>query len=221
MSIDSHIRAYIVGFILSLIFTAIPYYLVVTQMVTGNLLLGTILTFAVLQMLVQIIFFLHLGRNPKMYWQIGFFVATVFAILVVTVGSVIIMSHLHGNMTPKDVTNKVANSEGVHQLSGEQVGTCPGGTGETHKVVLENNTATPGHTDAKLCDTLMIINLDDAERQINFGVHDKHVSYAGETGKSIRPGRNMILTLTEPGTYRFHDHLLDEISGTFTVTPTD
>lgn len=219
MSKDPRIKAYVTGFILSLVFTAIPYYLMVTHAVKGSWLVGTILVFAILQMLVQIIFFLHLGRDPKLYWQVGFFVATVGAVFVVVVGSIWIMGHLHHNMTPKDLTDKVANGEAVHELHGEQVGTCPGGTGVIHKVVLENNVATPRYVDAKLCDTLMIINLDNAERQINFGAHDKHVDYAGEMGKSLRPGRNMILTLTETGTYRFHDHLLDEISGDFTVTP--
>lgn len=219
MSKDSYIKSYIIGFILSLVFTAIPYYLVVNQTVKGNLLLATILGFAVLQMLVQIIFFLHLGRNPKMRWQIGFFAATVFAILVVVLGSVTIISHLHANLTPQNVTDKAANSEAIHEIHGAQVGTCPGGTGEVHRIELKHNTANPSHTDAKLCDTIIIINADSAARDIEFGVHAKHETYAGEMGKSISPGRNMALTLTELGTYKFHDHFLDAISGDFTVAP--
>jgi len=219
MSKDSHIKAYIIGFILSLVFTAIPYYLVVTQAIKGNVLLGAILGFAMAQMLIQIIFFLHLGRNPKLYWQLGFFVATFGAVLVVVAGSLVIISHLHHNMMPKDLTDKIASEEAVHEIHGEAVGTCPGGTGKVYMINLKNDAASPRHTDAKLCDTIIIYNADSEARDIEFGIHEKHETYAGESGTTLRPGRNMVLTLTELGTHKFHDHLLDDITGDFTVTP--
>jgi len=219
MSKDSHIKAYITGFILSLVFTVIPYYLVATQTVKGNGLLATILGFAVLQMLVQIIFFLHLGRNPKLRWQIGFFVATVFAILVVVIGSMVIISHLHANMAPKDVTDEVANDEGVHELSGQQVGTCPGGTGVIHIIKLKGDSADPAHTDAKICDTIIIYNADGATHDIEFGTRARPETYAGETGQSISPGQNVVITATEPGAHTFHDQAFDKLSGDFTVAP--
>ena len=64
------ITSYVIGFLLSLVFTAIPYYLVVNKTVEGNTLLATILGFAVLQMAVQIFFFLHLGRGPKPLYNV-------------------------------------------------------------------------------------------------------------------------------------------------------
>ena len=219
MSKQSHIRAYITGFILSLLFTAIPYYLVVTQAVKDNGLLVTILGFAMLQMLIQIVFFLHLGRNPKLHWQLGFFVATFGAVLVVVIGSMIIISHLHRNMTPKDITDKIANDEAVHHVHGAQIGTCPGGTGTVHMIELKENTAHPRHTDAKICDTIIFFNADNDAREIAFGVHEQHETYAGQTGGLIRHGRNLVVTLTESGTHLFHDHLLDDIAGDFTVAP--
>lgn len=216
---DSHTKAYVTGFILSLVFTAIPYFLVVRHIVSGTGLAATVLVFAVLQMLVQIIFFLHLGRNPKMYWQIGFFVATVGAVLVVVVGSVIIMAHLHRNMTPKDVTDKITSDEAVHQVDGRQVGTCPGGITTVHMITLKNNQATPRHTDAKLCETIIIYNADNQTRDIEYGVHEHHETYGGQYGDTLSPGHNMVIPLTESGTHGFHDHIQDEISGDFTVTP--
>ena len=89
------VTAYVIGFILSLIFTLIPYYLVVNHTLKGMDLLLTIMGFAVVQLIVQIVFFLHIGRGPKPNWNLWFFAGTVFAILVVTGGSVIIMSNLH------------------------------------------------------------------------------------------------------------------------------
>jgi hypothetical protein len=117
------------------------------------------------------------------------------------------------------VKNKVSEGEAVHQIGGVQTGTCPGGVGATHKIVLKNNAAHPRAIEAQRCDTLMIVNEDDVEREIEFGVHEQHEMYAGESGKVIRPGRNMTFRLTELGTYHFHDHILDEISGDFMVKP--
>ena len=89
------VRSYVIGFILSLVFTIIPYYLVVEKVVSGKVLLGTILGFGLLQMIVQVVFFLHLGREKKPYWQRYFLVGTIGGILVVVGGSIWIMSHLH------------------------------------------------------------------------------------------------------------------------------
>lgn len=212
-------RSYIVGFALSLVFTFIPYYLVVGQGVTGAVLLVTILGFAVLQMIIQVVFFLHLGREGKPHWQLGFLVSTVGMIVVVVGASLWIMHHLHANMSAINVTDKVSEDEAVHQIHGAQTGTCPGGTGANHEIVLKSGAASPRHVDAKLCDTITIVNEDGAMREIAFGSHARMETYAGETGKDVRPGRSMVLTLTELGTHQFHDHLGDEVSGDFTVTP--
>jgi cytochrome o ubiquinol oxidase operon protein cyoD len=200
------------------VFTLIPYYLVTQHALAGNVLLAVILGFAVFQLVIQVVFFLHLGREPKPSYNLIFFMNTIGIILVVVVGSVWIMNHLHANMMPANVTDKISTDEAVHQLHGAQTGTCPGGNGVVHMIELKNNAASPRHTEAKLCDTIIITNADNVARDIEFGVHEKHETYAGQMGQNLRPGRNMVLTLTELGTHKFHDHILDEISGDFTVS---
>jgi hypothetical protein len=64
---------------------------------------------------------------------------------------------------------------------------------------------------------LTIINEDDNTREIAFGQHPNHDVYAGETELIIRTGKSKTITLSETGTFRFHDHLQDETAGTFTV----
>lgn len=213
------ITSYVIGFVLSLVFTLIPYYLVVNKSLRGNSLLATIIGFAVAQLVIQVVFFLHLGRERKPRFNLFFLVATIGIILLVVVGSIWIMNHLHYNMSAKNITDKVVADEAVHQVDGQQVGTCPGKAGTNHMVELKNNAANPRHVNAKLCDTLTIVNLDSVTRELNFGEYEKPDTYAGETGKALRPRRNMVLTLTEPGTYKFHDHLPGGASGEFTVTP--
>jgi len=211
--------SYVAGFILSLLFTLIPYYLVVKKPTDKHTILATIIAFAVLQLVVQVVFFLHLGREKKPRWNLFFLTSTIGIILVVVLGSIWIMNHLHYNMMPMDVTDKVANDEMVHQINGKQTGTCPGGTGVNYKIELKNNMASPSHVDAHLCDTLTIMNMDDTERMIMFGVYGKNEMYAGEMGKTLRSGRNMVVTLTELGTHQFHDHMQQAVSGDFTVMP--
>ena len=211
-------KSYVIGFILSLIFTFIPYYVVVNQTVTGTALLATILGFAVLQMVIQVTFFLHLGRGPKPNWNLFFFVATVGIILVVVGGSIMIMNNLYRNMMPADQTKKLVNDEAIYQIGGEKTGACQG-VKANHKVTIKNNQADPPYVIAGICDTLTFINEDNEAREITFGTHPEHGVYAGETELIVRKGRPKSVTLSEMGTYRFHDHLQPDIAGEFTVTP--
>lgn len=214
-------KSYVIGFILSLIFTFIPYWLVVEKVVHGNALVGTILGFAVLQMLVQIIFFLHLGREKKPYWQRWFFMATVGAIFVVIGGSLWIMNHLHYNMTPvtpQDAAKKLVEDEGITQIDGKKTGACEGQHAK-HKVTFTDGKATPSHIEAKVCDTLIFVSGDGKDRHIMFGVHPNHAVYAGEMELKVTSRRAQGITLSETGTHRFHDFNDPSASGDFTVTP--
>jgi hypothetical protein len=135
------------------------------------------------------------------------------------VGSVWIMHHLHYNMTPKNITDKISEGEAVYEISGEQTGTCSGENYTAHKVELKDNKLSIPHVDARLCDTLTIINRDDVEHAMYFGTLNEHATYAGELGMVIRAGRNKQIKLTELGTHRYHDHEKTELVGTFTVAP--
>lgn len=209
-------ESYVVGFALSLVFTFIPYYIVVNQIVTGTALLVTILGFAVIQMIIQIVFFLHLGRGPKPLYNVVFFVSTVGIILVVVGGSVVIISNLHKNKTPPNQIKSLIDGEGIYQINGELTGACQG-QHPNHKVTIKNGIVTPLYTAANKCDTLTFINEDESERRITFGEHEKHTSYAGENEYIVKKGRNKTITLSETGAHRFHDHLQKETAGVFTV----
>lgn len=213
--------SYIVGFILSLIFTIIPYYLVVKHVVSGNVLLATIIGFAVLQMIVQVVFFLHLGREKKPYWQTGFLIATVGAIFAVVVGSLWIMHHLHYNMTPvtpADASKKLVEDEGIPQIGGKKTGACEG-VHATHKVTIKDGVMSPSHIDARACDMLSFINEDDATHYIMFGSFDQPEVYSGEDMLTVTNRRPKTIVLNETGTHQFHDHKDSTKTGDFTVTP--
>lgn len=210
-------KSYVIGFILSLVFTAIPYYTVVNETISGSALLATIIGVALLQMIVQIVFFLHLGRGPKPLYNVVFFIATVGIIFVVVVGSIWIMNHLNYNMAPVDMSKYLIEREGIYQIDGEKTGACYGDH-DNHKVVIKDGKVNPAYIVAKRCDTITFINEDNQLRELAFGAHPQHDSYAGETEVPLRTGRNKTITLSEVGAYNFHDHFEPTTGGHFTVS---
>lgn len=211
-------KAYVTGFLLSLLFTFIPYYLVVHHLTSGMTLLSIILAIGVIQMIVQVTFFLHIGRGPNPKWNLYFFLSTIGIILAVVGGSILIIGNLHYNMSPQDQVKKLTNDEGIYQIGGTKTGACEG-QHANHQVVIKNGQVSPLHTVAGRCDTLTFINEDSRAREIAFGSHPRHDAYAGESELMVRKGQGKTITLSESGSYQFHDHLQEETAGDFLVTP--
>lgn len=92
------------------------------------------------------------------------------------------------------------------------------GTHASHDVIISDGEVTPEHTEAAVCDTLMIHNSDDVLRLMAFGTHDHHEPYDGVSETALEKGQSFSVTLNQAGTYIFHDHLHDEVQATFTVT---
>lgn len=218
MSAGKHGSAgsYIVGFILSLIFTVIPYYLVVNEVITGDALLITILGIAVLQMFIQIFFFLHLGRGPKPFYNVVFFFSTAGIIVIVIGASLFIMDNLYRNMSPAEVTTRLAQEEGISQVGGEKTGACQENK-DGHIITISDGKTSPTYIRARLCDTLTFVNEDDREREITFGSHPEHGSYGGMYEVSVSSRRTETITLNQSGNFVFHDHLDPNVTGNFSV----
>ena len=96
---------------------------------------------------------------------------------------------------------------------------CSSGRHATHTVTIQSSKVIPDHTTAPLCDRLTIVNRDSTPRLITFGLHEHHVPYDGTTEKLLSKGQSLTVTLVSAGNFRFHDHIHDEVQGTFTVTP--
>ncbi len=93
------LKSYIIGFILSIALTIIPYYLVVSHAaLPEHTIIVSIVLIGVIQLLVQLIFFLHLGLSPSQRWNLMTFVFTVLIVGILVVGSLWIMYNLDYNM---------------------------------------------------------------------------------------------------------------------------
>jgi cytochrome o ubiquinol oxidase operon protein cyoD len=211
-------QSYIIGFVLSLIFTFIPAYLVMQHVMSGRPLLLTILGFALLQLIVQVVFFLHLGRGPKPFYNVIFFFATIGTILIVVGGSIVIINNLHSNMIPLDQTRKLINDEGIYQIGGTATGACQG-QHPNHIITIKNGMLDPARTLANQCDTASFINADNVNIAIVFGSPSTRRSYAGLADIALRKGSNKTISLSQEGTFEFHDSLHPYTVGTFVVVP--
>lgn len=98
------VKSYVAGLVISVILTLLAYALV---SIFGNqqqmsvsffVLLPILLVLAVFQLIAQLVFFLHLGRESSQTFKVIFFVSTFVAILVVVISSIWIMTSLNYRM---------------------------------------------------------------------------------------------------------------------------
>lgn len=93
-------RAYVVGFVLSLLLTFIAYSLVVTDSLPYTVLIAAVVAAAVLQFIVQVYCFLHVGSDASTRERLFALCAVGFIICILVSGSLWIMFSLNGRMTP-------------------------------------------------------------------------------------------------------------------------
>lgn len=97
---------YCIGALLCGLITASVYVIAIEGLVVGSILMATvILAMAVVQLVVQLFFFLHVAEGEKPRWRLHAFWFTSAMILVVVVGSIWIMRNLDYNMemTPEQM----------------------------------------------------------------------------------------------------------------------
>lgn len=93
-------RTYMIGFLLSVVLTAIPFWLVMTG-VLAPATTGLIITaFAVVQIVVHMVFFLHMNHRSEGGWNMLALIFTLVILVIAVAGSVWVMYHLNVNMMP-------------------------------------------------------------------------------------------------------------------------
>lgn len=105
-------RQYVVGFLLSLATTLTAYWFVQHHVFQGWTLTYAILLLATAQLIVQVLCFLHLGREKtKPYWNSLAFVFMLIVILILVIGSLWIMKNLNYHMQPTTEINQYLKSQ--------------------------------------------------------------------------------------------------------------
>lgn len=91
------VRSYSIGFGLAIILTLTAYLAVVCGWFSQMSAIAIIAVLAVVQLVVQLIFFLHLGRD-KVKWKAAAFYTMFIILLLIVGGSLWIMYNLDYNM---------------------------------------------------------------------------------------------------------------------------
>jgi cytochrome o ubiquinol oxidase subunit IV len=95
------IAGYINGFVLSVVLTAIPFWLVMSGgVVSSGVTALVILAFAAVQIVVHMVYFLHMNTKSEHGWSMLALIFTVVLVVIMLAGSLWVMYHLNENMMP-------------------------------------------------------------------------------------------------------------------------
>lgn len=106
------LASYISGFVLSVGLTLTAYLAVSRHAYIGWHLFYAVLLLAIIQLVVQMVFFLHIGKGPNKRWNIVSLALMVIIVLIVVVGSVWIMHNLNYRMTPQEMDKYMRAQDG-------------------------------------------------------------------------------------------------------------
>ncbi|KAB7786331.1 cytochrome o ubiquinol oxidase subunit IV [Methylorubrum populi] len=94
-------KDYVTGFVLSVILTAIPFWLVMGNVIEDKVVTGVvILALAVVQIVVHMIYFLHMNTKSEGGWTFLALIFTITLVVITLCGSIWVMHHLNTNMMP-------------------------------------------------------------------------------------------------------------------------
>ncbi|HYP70589.1 MAG TPA: cytochrome o ubiquinol oxidase subunit IV [Variovorax sp.] len=94
-------KGYMTGFVLSVILTAIPFWLVMGNVFEkSSTTTMVILAFAAVQIVVHMIYFLHMDAKSEGGWNMLALVFTTVLVVITLSGSLWVMYHLNTNMMP-------------------------------------------------------------------------------------------------------------------------
>lgn len=101
----TQVTRYSLGFIGSIVLTMTAYLLVTQSSAMGTPLILVISALAIIQLIVQLVAFLHLGDEARPRWRTWAFVGMTGSLLLIVFGSIWIMQNLDYNMMPAHETD--------------------------------------------------------------------------------------------------------------------
>ncbi|WP_292043119.1 cytochrome o ubiquinol oxidase subunit IV [Massilia sp. UBA6681] len=108
-------KDYAIGFVLSLVLTAIPFWLVMGNVLPPETTKYVIMGFAAVQFVVQMIYFLHMNSKSEGGWNMMALILTVVLLVIVLAGSIWVMSHMNANMMPA-MGGASDTTHGIHDM---------------------------------------------------------------------------------------------------------
>jgi len=95
-------NSYLIGFILSVILTAIPFWLVMDGVLDSKVATAAwIMGLGVVQIVVHMVYFLHMNTKSEGGWNMLALIFTLVIVAIAIAGSLWVMYHLNTNMMPQ------------------------------------------------------------------------------------------------------------------------
>jgi cytochrome o ubiquinol oxidase subunit IV len=111
--------SYVVGFVTSVALTLCAFMLVELHLhdslshASNKPIIAGVILLAFAQLLVQLLFFLHLDRENSPRWKLSAFIFMLGVILILVAGSLWIMSNLNYRMTPAQINNYLQDQDNL------------------------------------------------------------------------------------------------------------
>jgi cytochrome o ubiquinol oxidase operon protein cyoD len=108
-SVDGHgeeaghgsLKGYVTGFLLSVILTAIPFWLVMGDVIADSRVTAfVVMAFAAVQIVVHMVYFLHMNTRSEGGWTMLALIFTLVIVVITLAGSLWVMHHMNANMMP-------------------------------------------------------------------------------------------------------------------------
>jgi len=99
--IHASFSGYMTGFVLSIILTAIPFWLVMGDVFASKQLTAMlVMAIAAVQIVVHMVYFLHMSPRSEGGWTLMALIFTLIIVGIALAGSLWVMHHLNANMMP-------------------------------------------------------------------------------------------------------------------------
>ena len=106
--------SYGLGYIFSIILTLAAYLLVVNKLATGSFLISAVIVLAIVQLVVQLKYFLHIGFNSQSRSSLFIFFFMLLVVFILVGGTLWIMKNLnHSMQSPSQTDSFIIKDEGV------------------------------------------------------------------------------------------------------------
>ena len=97
----STLRGYATGFVLAVILTAIPFYLVMGKVFSSSSTAALVLLgLAAVQVVVHMVYFLHMNTKVEGGWSMLAMLFTIMVVFIMLSGSIWVMYNINTNMMP-------------------------------------------------------------------------------------------------------------------------
>jgi cytochrome o ubiquinol oxidase operon protein cyoD len=107
-----NLSGYVIGFAVCTVLTSASFGAVMTGLLPRSFVMAALVVLCVAQLLVQLVFFLHLGSAPDQRSNTGIFICTALLIAIIVAGSLWVTHNANANMMPTHMSVQRALSKG-------------------------------------------------------------------------------------------------------------